>query len=225
MPWQKNFNQQKSLSTIIMMAGKPISDAQRMTQAEQLQALLAALNTDETDAQQARLVQRLRERASKYAVPLRDERPQPQDRLRLISFQLGDERYAVAVTAVAGVRTIEKITRVPGVPAFYRGVTNIRGQIVSVLDLRAFFGSDGGSTGGTAAPMLPLPAEAVLVQGNDLHLALLVNRVEALLELAAESLHKVDLPYAQGITPERLIILDIAALLTDERLIIGGEEL
>lgn len=185
-----------------------------MTRSRQLQALLDALNRDTADTEQDVLVERLRERATKYATPQLDTRPTADDMLRLISFQLGDERYAVDVATVAGIRPVMHVTRVPGTPSFYRGVTNIRGQIVSVLDLRLFFGM--------TAAMLALPAELILVENDELHIALLVKRVEALIELSPASLKTVELPYAQGITPEHLIILDIPALLDDERLIIGG---
>jgi purine-binding chemotaxis protein CheW len=57
-----------------------------------------------------------------------------------IVFSLEETRYAVAISNVIEMDKIPRITLVPNVPAFVRGVTNLRGEIVSVLDLRVLLG-------------------------------------------------------------------------------------
>lgn len=59
-----------------------------------------------------------------------------------LSFNLGDERYAVAVSSVEVVLEMASITRVPRCPAHLRGVINHRGSVIPVVDLRAVFGRE-----------------------------------------------------------------------------------
>ncbi|MFA6504589.1 MAG: chemotaxis protein CheW [Treponemataceae bacterium] len=59
-----------------------------------------------------------------------------------LSFNLGDERYAVAVSSVEVVLEMAAITRVPRCPPHLRGVINHRGSVVPVVDLRAVFGRE-----------------------------------------------------------------------------------
>jgi len=50
-------------------------------------------------------------------------------------FCLGDERYGFPLAAVREVRRPPRLTPLPGVPSWLRGITNLRGQILAVLDL------------------------------------------------------------------------------------------
>lgn len=57
-----------------------------------------------------------------------------------ITFKLGDELFAIDVAQVREVLELPLITRVPTAPAYMRGVVNVRGKAVPVVDLRAKFG-------------------------------------------------------------------------------------
>jgi purine-binding chemotaxis protein CheW len=59
---------------------------------------------------------------------------------RYISFVLGETTYAVNANNVTEVNKVPKITFVPNVTEWVLGVTNLRGDILSVLDLHSFFG-------------------------------------------------------------------------------------
>lgn len=56
-----------------------------------------------------------------------------------ITFKLGDELFAIDVAQVREVLELPLITRVPTAPAYMRGVVNVRGKAVPVVDLRAKF--------------------------------------------------------------------------------------
>ena len=56
--------------------------------------------------------------------------------VQLVCFKLADEEYAVSITDIQEVIRIGKITHIPQTPAFALGVINLRGNIVSVFDLR-----------------------------------------------------------------------------------------
>jgi len=57
-----------------------------------------------------------------------------------MTFKLGDEHFAVNVAQVREVLEVSQITKVPTAPEFMRGVVNVRGQAVPVVDLRLRFG-------------------------------------------------------------------------------------
>jgi hypothetical protein len=57
-----------------------------------------------------------------------------------MTFRLGDELFAVNVSHVREVLDLMPITRVPTAPSYMRGVVNVRGRAVPVVNLRAKFG-------------------------------------------------------------------------------------
>jgi purine-binding chemotaxis protein CheW len=59
---------------------------------------------------------------------------------KYLSFQLGDEEYAIQVLRVREIVKIQHITAVPETPADVRGVINLRGKVIPVVDLRVKFG-------------------------------------------------------------------------------------
>ncbi|MDA3921260.1 MAG: chemotaxis protein CheW [Salinisphaera sp.] len=58
----------------------------------------------------------------------------------VLVFALGDEEYAVDILKVQEIRSYAGVTRIANVPPFIKGVTNLRGQIVPIVDLRLKFG-------------------------------------------------------------------------------------
>lgn len=59
---------------------------------------------------------------------------------KYLSFQLGQEEYAIEVLRVREIVKIQHITGVPETPADVRGVINLRGRVIPVIDLRLKFG-------------------------------------------------------------------------------------
>ena len=58
----------------------------------------------------------------------------------VLVFVLGGEEYAVDILKVQEIRGYEKVTPIPGAPAYLKGVVNLRGIIVPILDMRIKFG-------------------------------------------------------------------------------------
>ena len=56
-----------------------------------------------------------------------------------LSFVLGDEHYALDITTVKEIRGYEQVTKIANAPAFIKGVINLRGDIVPIVDLRIKF--------------------------------------------------------------------------------------
>lgn len=70
------------------------------------------------------------------------------DEVRLLIFRLGRELYGVELSELAEVLRYHGCTRVPGAPAKYPGVINLRGELRPVLDLtEALMGAPGGDSG------------------------------------------------------------------------------
>lgn len=69
--------------------------------------------------------------------------------MQVVSFKVGDEYYGIDIQLVREIRAWSATTQLPNTPQFVRGVINLRGTIVPILDLRARFGQ-GTTEPGTA---------------------------------------------------------------------------
>ncbi len=100
--------------------------------------------------------------------------------LHIVGFQVGRETYGVPITSLHEIVRVPEITAVPDAPDYLEGVINLRGKIVSVMDLRKRFGEKqaalkkqnrilvvehGGRLAGlivdSASEVLKIPADAV----------------------------------------------------------------
>lgn len=57
----------------------------------------------------------------------------------VLVFRLGEEEYGINILAVQEIRGYNNVTRIANTPAFIKGVTNLRGAIVPIVDLRIKF--------------------------------------------------------------------------------------
>jgi len=63
-----------------------------------------------------------------------------QAKQEFLTFRLGEETYGIDILQVQEIREIDLVTRIPHVARFVRGVINLRGAIVPVVDLGLMFG-------------------------------------------------------------------------------------
>ncbi len=61
---------------------------------------------------------------------------------RFLTFRIAKEEYAVAISCVIEVIGMQQITHVPDMPAFVKGVINLRGQVIPITDIRMRFKMD-----------------------------------------------------------------------------------
>lgn len=61
------------------------------------------------------------------------------DALQLLTFTVGDEEYGVDIMAVNEIKGVTDITCLPSSPPFMKGVTNLRGHIIPIFDMRSRF--------------------------------------------------------------------------------------
>ena len=62
---------------------------------------------------------------------------------QLVVFELGDENFGVDISSVESIIKMQELTKVPHAPGFVEGVTNLRGVVLPVLDLRKRFSMPG----------------------------------------------------------------------------------
>jgi purine-binding chemotaxis protein CheW len=139
--------------------------------------------------------------------------------LECLEFLLAYESYAIEVAWVAGACPLKDITPLPGTPAFMAGIINVRGRILSVIDIRTFFD--------LPAKGLTDLNKVVILQDGVMEFGILVDGI---IGTRSIPLNEVQPPpatltgireeYLKGVTRERIAILDGKRLLNDRNLII-----
>lgn len=161
-------------------------------------------------------------RAQQFATPPIDSASTDHQLHSYLTFQFGSEQYALSVGSVRTIAHLRRLTPVPCVPAYYRGVTNLNGKIVSVLDLRHFFGLEVLTDADDLTS-----AMVIVVEGAGLEMGLLVEGVQAVQEIAPSAFSShVGQEMAVGIAGvhvDGLVLLDIEQLFRDPRLRIFEE--
>ena len=133
----------------------------------------------------------------------------------VLTFVLGTEEYGVDILKVQEIRGYDKVTPIPAAPAFLKGMVNIRGIIVPVVDLRVKFGLEARYESTTVMIILRIGPRmvGVVVDGVSDTLALSPAQVKPAPALGAV----VDSSYLAGlVTHEQrmILLLDIAHLLS-----------
>ena len=142
--------------------------------------------------------------------------------IEVIEFLLSYETYAVASESVREVYPLEDITQLPCTPAFVHGIVNLRGEILSVIDIKKFF--DLPEKGLTDLNKVIVLESEGMVFGILADAISGVRRIlRADIQPSLPTLSGVREDYLQGVTAERVVILDAKKLLTDEKLIVQEE--
>jgi purine-binding chemotaxis protein CheW len=80
--------------------------------------------------------------------------------MQIVNFTIGEVNYGVPVEQVREVRDMQTVTPIPGSPPFVEGVTNLRGQIITVMDLRKRLGIENKSSSGEKIIIIDLGKHA-----------------------------------------------------------------
>jgi purine-binding chemotaxis protein CheW len=143
-----------------------------------------------------------------------------------LSFRLAREEYAIDILQVREIRACEAVTRIANAPAFFKGVINLRGAIVPIVDLRLKFGHPDGYDANTVMIILNIDERltGIVVDAVSDVVALLPGDVRPAPQLSST----IDASFIRGIAPTEgrmLIILDIARLVTSGDLAMAEEAL
>ena len=91
------------------------------------------------------------------------------DELKLIIFKLGREEYGMDILRVQEIKRMMSITRVPSTPPFIKGVINLRGSVLPVIDLRTRLG--------LVETELGDAARIIVIMANDTTVGFIVDEV------------------------------------------------
>ncbi len=114
---------------------------------------------------------------------------------RYVVFNVGGTEYAVPILTVSEVVRPLKITPVPNVPEWVLGVANLRGDIISVVDLRVFFGQPAPEN---------LPTNRMLVVHSpteDVTTGLIVDRASGIFDIPLDQIRSPSAQVDDKVTP------------------------
>lgn len=128
--------------------------------------------------------------------------------VQLVVFHLKGQTYALDIRQVLEITRPAAVVPVPGAPAFVEGITNLRGQVIPVINLARRLGL--GNGGGEAAA-----SRALIVEAGGVKAGLLVDDVAEVLRVSQDS---VKPPPAMAVGPEAAYLQGV--VLEGEKLII-----
>jgi purine-binding chemotaxis protein CheW len=176
-------------------------------------------SVQELDSASVRAI--LRSRAEELARPLQTE-ARGTRLVEILEFTLGHERYAFRTSFVREVFSLAEITPLPGLPSYVLGVVNVRGRILSVMDIRRLleFGNVG----------LTNLNKAIILHHADMELAVLADEVAGVYAVDADEGQRT-LPtlsgnreeYLEGVTKDRVVVLDAEKLLASKDLLVRND--
>jgi len=140
-----------------------------------------------------------------------------QERLEVVEFQLGYETYGIETSHIREIYPLTEITSLPGAPPFIRGIVSVRGEILSVIDLKNLF--DLPEKGLTDFNKI------IIIQAGGGEFGLLADAVIGIRPIPILEL-KTSLPtmtgirtkYLKGVTGERIIVIDAMKILSDKNI-------
>ena len=106
---------------------------------------------------------------------------------KYLTFTLGSESYGIAVRKIREIIRMIEVTAVPQMPAYVRGVVNLRGKIIPVIDLRRRFQMDPAETNERTCIVVVQVARNA---GGTLQMGLVVDQVEEVLNIHAADLEE-----------------------------------
>ena len=131
------------------------------------------------------------------------------EEVKVIVFALGTEEYGVEVEKVRTIERMQPITRVPKTLPFIKGVINLRGIVIPIIDLRERFGLQ--------VKDYSENTRIIIVAANDLEVGLIVDSANDVIDVDSDTINDppeivggIRAKYLRGIarvTEERLLVL------------------
>lgn len=142
--------------------------------------------------------------------------------MEITTFMLAYETYAVESSYISEIFQLNEIVQVPGTPNFILGIINVRGKIISVVELKRFF--DLPEKGLTELN------KVIILKNKEMEFGILADSILGASAINVKNLQKT-LPtltgvreeYLLGVTSEPIIILDAEKLLSDKKMIVNDK--
>ncbi len=165
----------------------------------------------------------LRKRAEEMGAEIEDSRMEG-ERFSVIQFNLSEEDYAIENRFVREIYPLTEFTMIPGAPSYVLGVINIRGEIISVINLKKFFNLSERGLGQLN--------KVIILENQHMEFGILADVVVGNFKIPSadiQSAENQDLAigtqYLKGITRDHIILLDAEKMLTDPKMIVNQEEI
>ncbi len=143
---------------------------------------------------------------------------------KYLTFALGPEEYGLEILKVREIIGYMEITAVPQTPEYVRGVINLRGQVIPVVDLRSKFGME---TAETTEQTCIIVVE-ISQDGHNFSTGIVVDHVQEVLDIAGE--HIEDAPqFGSNVATDFILgmgkIGDSVKILLDIDKVLAGDDL
>lgn len=139
--------------------------------------------------------------------------------IQMVIFKLNNEEYAVEVASVEAIIKLQAITKVPHAPDFVMGVTNLRGNIVPVIDLKTRLNLPKSQAGDDTRIVVALLQESKV--GMIVDAVSQVTEIDdALIEPAPQYSTSIDTSFIRGVVKieqELVIMLDLERVFENEK--------
>jgi purine-binding chemotaxis protein CheW len=162
----------------------------------------------------------LRARARLLAQERKGDETLPQSLLEVVEFLLASEHYGIELTYIREIHALSEFTPLPGTPAFVLGLANVRGQILSVIDIKKLFG--------LPEKGLTDLNKVIVIRTTQMELGILADSVLGVRAIALNefqtslpTLTGIRAEYLKGITKDPLVVLDMDKILSDEKIIVN----
>lgn len=134
---------------------------------------------------------------------------------KYISFNLNSDTYCIALDYVKEVLKDTSITNVPGTPDFIEGIMNLRGDYITVINLKNFLDLEAG--------VVSEKKPVIIIKCNELKLALLIDKINELFEFQQDDINDLSDGYFSNefiYNNTLYTILNVEKIASDKRLII-----
>src|SRR5580658_4067595 len=149
----------------------------------------------------------------------------PQSPVQYLTFLTAGEEYAISIVKISEIVEYEAVTTVPNTPVWIRGVTNLRGKVVPVVDLAVKFGLPSSRVTKFSCIIIT----EVMFQGEKLTMGVLADSVSQVIDLSADEIEETP-PFGTRVKTEYLLgmgalgkkfclILDIDKVLSADELL------
>lgn len=146
----------------------------------------------------------------------------PDAEIEVLEFLLAQERYALEMAWVREVYQLKELTPLPCAPSFVAGIANVRGRIISVIDIKKFF--DLPDQGLSDLNKLIILRDGAMEFGVLADLVIGTRRLPlAGMQPSLPTLSGMRSDYLKGVTAERLVVLDAKKLLGDKAMQVNEE--
>jgi purine-binding chemotaxis protein CheW len=140
--------------------------------------------------------------------------------LEIVEFRLASETYGIEAMFVREIHPLRDLTPLPGVPAFVLGIANVRGQILSVIDLKKFFNLPDKGLGELD--------KMIIIRNSRMEFGILADSIIGTRSIPLDTIQPppatvtgIGADYVRGVTGERIVVLDAQKILDDENIIVN----